>query len=75
MGSRNTSEGLGGVALLDDVCHWGWALGFQKLKLGPVALSFLLPGNLGLELSATSAALCLYLCYHASNHDDNGLSL
>lgn len=23
-------EGLGDVALLEELCHWGWALGFQK---------------------------------------------
>ena len=28
-----------GVALLEEVCHWEWALGFQMLKPGPVSLS------------------------------------
>jgi hypothetical protein len=25
------------VALLKEVCHWGWALRVQKLKSGPLA--------------------------------------
>jgi hypothetical protein len=33
-----------GVALLEEVCHWGWALRFQILKPSLVSLSlFLLP--------------------------------
>ena len=24
--------------MLQEVCHWGWALGFRKLMLGPVVL-------------------------------------
>lgn len=28
-------EGLGGVALLGEVCHRGWALKFQKPLPGP----------------------------------------
>ena len=31
--------GLGGVALLEKVCHCGWALRFQRSKLVPVFLS------------------------------------
>lgn len=31
--------GLVGIGMaLEEVCHWGWALGFQKLKLDPVSL-------------------------------------
>ena len=29
-----------GVALLEEVCHWEWALGFQKLKPDPVCCFF-----------------------------------
>jgi hypothetical protein len=37
-------EGLGGVALLEEVCHWGWALMFQKIHGGSVVSpSVLLP--------------------------------
>jgi hypothetical protein len=64
------------VALLEEVCHWGWALRSQKLKPGPVAhLFFLLPSHLDVELSATSLAPCLPLWHHASLHDNNGLDL
>lgn len=30
-----------GVTLLEEVCHCGWALGFQKPKPGPVLFSLL----------------------------------
>ena len=30
-------EGLGGVALLEKMCHWGWALRFLKLTPFPVS--------------------------------------
>jgi hypothetical protein len=30
-----------GVALLEEVCDWRWALRFQKLKAGPVGHSVL----------------------------------
>ena len=30
---RTIWEGLGGVALLEEVCHWGWALRFHKPTL------------------------------------------
>lgn len=32
-------RGLGDVALLGEVCHWGWTLRVQKPKPGSVALS------------------------------------
>lgn len=28
----NVGEGLGCVALLEEVCHWGWILRFQKVQ-------------------------------------------
>ncbi|CAO2646520.1 hypothetical protein LEMLEM_LOCUS27951, partial [Lemmus lemmus] len=49
---------LGGVALLEEVCH----------------SHFLLPVNLDFELSALSPAPCLTVSCHASRHDDNGLN-
>lgn len=30
---------LGGVTLLEDICHREWALRFQMLKSGPLSLS------------------------------------
>jgi hypothetical protein len=43
-----------GVALLKEVCHWGWALRIQGPESGLVALSlFLLPVDLDIELLAT----------------------
>jgi hypothetical protein len=33
-------EGLGGVALLEEVCLWGWALRFQRPMPFSVCLSF-----------------------------------
>ena len=34
---------LGGVALLEEVCHWQWALKILKPKAGPIALSLPAP--------------------------------
>ena len=65
-----------GVALLEEVCHWGWALKSQMLKLGLVSqFLFLLSDDLGVELSALSPAPCLSVCSHAPLRDDNGLNL
>jgi len=62
-----------GVALLEEVRHWKWALGFQKPK--PVSVSlFLLPVDLYVELSI-SPAPCLPAGHHTPRHDDNGLNL
>lgn len=62
----------GGVALLEDVCHWAW---FQKLEPGPASLSFLLQADLDVELSALPPALCLPSWCSAYRHDDKGLNL
>jgi hypothetical protein len=62
-----------GVALLEEVCHWGWALRFQKLQPNPMAhLLFLVPVNQDVELSATTAAPRLHAHCHAFCHDDYG---
>lgn len=65
-----------GVAFLEEVCPWGWALTFQTLKSIPISLSPSLPvvSDLDIELSTASPALCLPVCCHASHHD-NGLNL
>lgn len=61
--------------LLEEVCHWGWNLGFQMFKSSLVSLSFsLLPGNLYVELSGTTPVPCLPVCHRASFYDDNGLN-
>ena len=66
-----------GVALLEEVYHWQWTLGFQKLKPGIVhsAILFLLSANPDVELSATSPVPCLPVCSYASHHDENELNL
>lgn len=35
---------------MEEVCHWGWALRFQNLKSGPVALSSCCPVDPDVEL-------------------------
>ena len=50
-------EGLGGVALLEEVCDWGWALRFQKPLPSPVSLS--LPADQDVALSTVCAAMLL----------------
>lgn len=59
-------QGLGGLALLEGVCHWDGTLRLQKLTLGPVyvlvclPLSVSLPAGQDLRLSATAPGLpCL----------------
>jgi hypothetical protein len=64
-----------GMALLEKVCHSRWALGFQKLKVGPVSLSLPAACDLKVELQVPSPALCLLACHHASCHDNTGLNL
>ena len=58
-------EGLGGVALLEEVCHWEWALRFQKAHSNPRVSLFLLPAGPDLELSATSPSPYLSTSGHA----------
>jgi hypothetical protein len=64
------------VALLEEVCHWGWALRFQMLnQASPGGVLFLLSLDPDVDLSATSPAPCMPVCYHATCHDSNGLSI
>ena len=58
-----------GVALLEEVCPWVWALRFQELKPGPVTLFRCLPIQLLL------LQRLVYLHANMSQHDDNGLNL
>ena len=42
--------------------------------LQPSGSLLLLPVDLGIELSATSPALCLPVCLQSPRHDENGLN-
>ena len=65
-----------GADLSEKVHTWEWALMFQKVKPNPVSVFlFLLPYDLGLELSATSLVPCLPVNHQASLHDHNKLRL
>ena len=61
---------LEGVALFEEVCHWGWVFMFQMLKLVPSVSPFLLPANPDVELSAPSPAPSL-----SAGPEDNGPNL
>jgi len=50
-------KGLGGVALLEEVCHYRWTLRFSKAQARLSGSLFLLP-ELDVELSAPSPAPC-----------------
>ena len=68
-------EGLGGMALLEEVLYLGWALRFQNPMPGPVSLSlFLLPVDQDKELSATSPAPCVPAACPVPCQDDYGLN-
>ena len=68
----NIWEGLGGVVLLEEVCHWGWDLRFKKPTSFPVSsLGFCL--SVTRELSATASAPCLPACCHAPRHEGRRL--
>jgi hypothetical protein len=63
-------EGLRGVALLEEVCHWGWTLRFQNPMLNPESLPLPMDQDVVLSYCSKSACLPLY-----SHYDDNGLNL
>lgn len=65
-------DGLGNVAVLVEVHHWGWPLSLSKPSLGPVS-PFLLPRDLDVELSVTSLAPRLPTSHHAPHHEDTRL--
>lgn len=47
-----------------EVCHWDWALRYQKAHSKSRGSLFLLHGDLDLQLAAPSPALCLPACCH-----------
>ena len=57
---------LGGVALLEEVCHWGAGFEVSEAQARPSIILFLLPVDQDVELSAPSLAPCLPACHHAS---------
>lgn len=61
-------EGLGGVVLLEVVCHWRWPLRFQKPTQGPDSLS-----AYGSGCSYQLLSQCLPECHQATLHDNDGL--
>jgi hypothetical protein len=66
----------GDMALLGELCHWGWVLSSLILKLHPVwIISFLVLADQDGELSCLFPAPGLPGGCHASHYDDNGLNL
>ena len=57
-------EGLGGMALLEEVSHWSGLWGFKKPMTGPILLSLPMSGCRSYWL----------LCCPAFGHHDNGLT-
>ena len=61
-------EGLGGVALLEEVCLWGQALGILKAPPSPLSVCATPSTASGLwircNLSATSIVPCMRACCH-----------
>ena len=55
-------EDLGGVALLEEVCHWGWRFGVSKAEARFRGSLFLLPVNLGVELYLSYLSCAMFAC-------------
>ena len=53
---------LGGVALLELVCHWGWALRSLKAQAGPTVSLSLLSVDPDVKLSSIMSA-CTSSCF------------
>ena len=70
---RKGLEGLGGVFLLEEVCHWGWAVEVWKPMPGPVCLFFLVYES-GCRILNSSSTLSAYMPPCFPPHD-NGLNL
>jgi hypothetical protein len=67
-------EMISRCALLDEVCHWRWALRLQKAYSKPRVALFLLSSDLDVELTATFSAPCLPAHCHVPHNDDNETS-
>ena len=65
-------KGSGGVALLEEVCHWGLNSPFRSQSLSSL---FLLPVDPDVEPSVTSLAPCLPACGQSPHREDHGLNL
>lgn len=75
LGSATTWKGFVSVAMLDELCHRSWALGFKILKPGPMSLSLSVPpSDQDVEASAPSPAPCPLVCHRASCSDNNRLN-
>lgn len=64
----------GSVGLLEEECHWEWALEFQNPMQGPVCLSAF---NLWVrcEFSAVATVPHLSAYHHGLHHDGQGQTL
>jgi hypothetical protein len=68
---------VGGMAFLEEVCHWGTGFGFE-VSTSPLQLRVslsLLPEDLDAELSAPPVPSLLKEMLPCFCHDDNGLNL
>ena len=74
-GSGTTWKGLGGLAMMEVVCHCvgRWDLRFQGPEPGPVPL-FLLPVDPDVECSAIALASSLLVCHQAPCHNNDRAS-
>jgi hypothetical protein len=70
LGSDIRRSGFAGVdvALLEEVCHCGWALEFQKPSLVPVVFSLPVAGRSRCRILSYFSALCLLACHHVTVH-------
>ena len=70
---------LGGITLLEKVCHCHCGAVSEILyaqSMPSVAHNvLLLPVGQGVEIPTPSPAVCFHACHHASHHDDNELNL
>lgn len=65
---------VGGVALLEDICHWKWTMLFKMLKPGQVSY-LLLPENPDIGLSTHSPEPCLHDCHEVFCQETASLNL
>lgn len=54
---------------------FGGGIEILKARVRTSVSVFLVPADVGVELSAPSKGLCLPACHHALNHNDNRLNL